>query len=471
MKNNKCTPFRYLLSACLSLLCCIAQSQPPTHTGKFSPVIDENVNGFWEYLPRNYEVDVTTKYPLLVFFHGAGEQGSDQSATTLNKVLRAGPPRLINSGDFPDSFFVAGQWHKFIVISPQIKNGIIGATSTIQPSTVDAVIQYALSTYRIDQTRIYLCGLSMGGGAAWDYAGSSLTAASKLAALAVATGAADLTTQQANNIAEADLPILTTHNMDDNVIAVTRTQANVAAIQSYSPAINPAPTSVYWDLGGHNVWRRTYEDILPGTTPNGNLRDTLGINVYEWFLEHFRAAVVLPVSWQSFTVRAQNAKVHLQWIVSNQVNAKEYVVEKSSNGVQWMAITTIAAQSGVNNYSFLDAATTPGTTFYRIKQSDYNGRSSYSSIKAFTPGGIIRTLIYPNPFKSFIKIDADIPAAGVIIRIIDHSGKTVAINKQIVHNREIVINGLQALPAATYYLIIEDSQGKLITKTQLLKVP
>lgn len=471
MENNVCTPFRSLLSVGLLLMCCIAQSQPPTHTGKFSPAIDENVNGFWEYLPRNYETDVTTKYPLLVFFHGAGEQGSDHSASTLNRILRAGPPRLINSGNFPDSFFVGGQWHKFIVISPQIKSGIIGATSTVQPSTVEAVIQYALSAYRIDQTRIYLCGLSMGGGAVWDYAGSSIAAASKLAALVVATGAADLTTQQANNIAEADLPVLTTHNRDDNVINVWRTIANVGAIQSYSPAINPAPTSVYWDLGGHNVWRRTYEDILPGTTPNGNLRDTLGRNVYEWFLEHFRPAVVLPVNWQSFTVRAQNGKANLQWIVSNQVNAKEYVVEKSSNGVQWMPITTIAAQSGVNNYSFLDASATSGTTFYRIKQSDYNGRSSYSSIKTFTPDGVIKTLVYPNPFKSFIKIDADIPAAGATVRIIDNSGKTIAISKQPAGTREIILNGLGYLPAATYYLTIEDNQGKLLNKTQLLKAP
>lgn len=466
MKNNKCTPLRSLLCVCSLLICLGIQSQPPSHTGKFSPYIDANVNGFWEYLPRNYDADVTSKYPLLIFFHGAGEQGSEQTATVLNRVLRAGPPKLINSGGFPDSFFVAGRWHKFIVISPQIKNGIIGVSSTIQPSTVEAVIQYALSTYRVDVTRIYLCGLSMGGGAVWDYAGSSIAASNKLAAMVVAAGAADLTPEQANNIANGGLPVLATHNRDDNVIGAYRTQANIAAINSFSPSV--VPKAVYWDLGGHNVWRRTYEDILPGSTPNGNLRDTLGRNVFEWFLENFRPAVVLPVTWQSFAVRAQNGKAYLQWIVGSQLNVKEYVVEKSNNGAQWTAISSTAARAE-STYAFTDASVTQGTSFYRIKQVDYNGRSTYSAIKTFNLDGIIKTLVYPNPFKSFVKIDADMPAGEATIRIIDHSGKTVSTTKQLIGNGEITVNGLSSLPAATYYLTIQDSQGNIVARVPIIK--
>lgn len=466
MKNNRCTQLRFLLSVCSLLLCFSIQSQPPTHTGKFSPYIDDNVNGFWEYLPRNYEVDVAAKYPLLIFFHGAGEQGSEQTTATLNRILRAGPPRLINNGGFPDSFFVAGQWHKFIVISPQIKNGITGVSNTVQPSTVEAVIQYALSTYRVDVTRIYLCGLSMGGGTVWDYAGSSVAASHKLAAIVVAAGAADLTPEQANNIAQGGVPVLATHNRDDNVIGAYRTDANIAAINAYSPSA--VPKAVFWTAGGHNVWRRTYEDILPGTTPNGNLRDTLGRNVFEWFLENFRAAVVLPVTWQSFTVRAQNGKAQLQWIVGSQANVKEYVVEKSSNGAQWTSVNSIAAKSE-STYSFIDAAVASGTTFYRIKQIDYNGRSTYSAIKTFSLDGIVKTLVYPNPFKSFIKIDAAIAAGEVTIRLIDYSGKTVSTTKYVAVNGEITVNGLSALPAATYYLTIQDSQGNTLTHIPVVK--
>src|SRR5438270_8583435 len=142
------------------LLNCLLQAnaQAPKFTGKFSPYIDDNINGFWEYLPRNYTVDAPKRYPLLIFIHGSGEQGSTQDMATLNLVLRNGTPKIIQAGTFPDSFKVNGSWYKFIVLCPQIKVGLYGASSIIAPSTIEALISYAKAIYRVDTTRIYLSG-------------------------------------------------------------------------------------------------------------------------------------------------------------------------------------------------------------------------------------------------------------------------------------------------------------------------
>src|SRR6476661_8283636 len=114
----------------LVLLNCLLQAytQAPKFTGRFTPYLDDNINGFWEYLPRNYVADAPKRYPLLIFIHGSGEQGSTQDMTTLSLVLRNGPPKLIQAGDFPDSFSVNGSSYKFIVICPQIKVGLYGAS-------------------------------------------------------------------------------------------------------------------------------------------------------------------------------------------------------------------------------------------------------------------------------------------------------------------------------------------------------
>jgi predicted esterase len=459
--------------ACLILLLFTVnvKSQSPSHTLHFSPTIDNNVNGFWEYLPRNYAQDVQTRYPLLIFIHGAGEQGSTPDTPTLNKVLRAGPPKLINSGNFPDSFNVGGHWHKFIVLSPQIKAGISGASSIVEPSTIEALIQYARSSYRVDDNRIYLCGLSMGGGSTWDYAGSSIGAARKLAAIIVAAGAADLTPEKAQNIAAGELPVLATHNENDNVIMFSRTEANIAAINSFSPVV--PPRTVYWPTGGHSVWIRTFENIVAGALPNGNLTDTLGVSAYEWALQHFRPAAVLTVTWQSFTVRAQNNAAVLRWVISRAVNVKEFIVEKSRDGAQWTQASVVAAlrTRQAQQYEFTDAAPGTGNVYYRIREVEYDGRHSYSPIKTFNAGAQVKPLVYPNPFMGEVRIDAQLPATGVVIRLADAAGRILLSQKHepVSLQGEVILNGLERLAPGTYILTIADMQGQAVHRQQLLK--
>ncbi|HYE54183.1 MAG TPA: T9SS type A sorting domain-containing protein [Chitinophagaceae bacterium] len=460
---------RFLVSGSIILSTLTGTAQAPTHTPKFSPVIDNNINGYWEYLPRNYAADVTTFYPLLIYLHGAGEQGDQPVPGHLNRLLRSGVPKLINEGGFPDSFFVMNRWHKFIVLSPQIKNGISGNTSIIAPSTIENLIQFAVSNYRVDQSRIYLSGLSMGGGGVWDYAGSSIAAAKKLAGIIVACGAGDLSAQEANNIAEADLPVLATHNNDDNIIMVGRTQTNIANIMAYTPVISPQPKAVYWQTGGHNAWTRTFEDIVPGTSAGGNLADTLGMSAYAWALQFVRASgAALPVNWKHFSVRAQNGKALLQWEVSTQVNVKEYVVEKSADGVQWTYAGTVTP-SGASLYQFFDQSTTAGTTYYRIRQVDMDGRFTYSGIRPFNTDRAVTPVIYPNPFISEIRIDAGSGDAEVFVRFTSNTGRLVLARKQAAANGQIVIKDLSHLAAGYYYVTVEDMQGRVLCTAPLVK--
>src|SRR4051812_5057540 len=78
-------------------------AQPPTHTAKFSPTLDPNINGFWEYLPRNYATDLSVSYPLIIYIHGAGDMGSALNLSTLSRVKRNGIAKIIDNGTFPDS--------------------------------------------------------------------------------------------------------------------------------------------------------------------------------------------------------------------------------------------------------------------------------------------------------------------------------------------------------------------------------
>ncbi|MDF1823130.1 MAG: prolyl oligopeptidase family serine peptidase [Verrucomicrobiales bacterium] len=104
-------------------------------------------------LPEGYEGDEKKDWPLVVFLHGAGERGND-----LSKVSRNGPPlRVLEGESFP-----------FILASPQCPEE---EWWTEQP--VLELIDFLEETYRIDASRIYLTGLSMGGYGTWHFAGEA----------------------------------------------------------------------------------------------------------------------------------------------------------------------------------------------------------------------------------------------------------------------------------------------------------
>ncbi|MDA3959595.1 MAG: hypothetical protein PF961_02310 [Planctomycetota bacterium] len=113
--------------------------------------------GYVEYLPPGYATDGPNIHPVVIFLHGAGEKGAGTDATALwDDVTVHGPSSMILSGStrFADE--------NAIVLSPQTSTGW-------DDGFIDDLVDYALATYRIDPNRVYLTGLSMGGGGTYGY--------------------------------------------------------------------------------------------------------------------------------------------------------------------------------------------------------------------------------------------------------------------------------------------------------------
>src|SRR5215213_5298765 len=202
--------------------------------------INANCGGYYEYLPQGYSTNTWQSYPLIVFIHGVGETGN--GTTDLPGLLNCWTalPRLIANGGFPASFNVGGQNFSFIVISPQFK-GWPGAAD------VNAVVDYAVQNYRVDQSRIYVTGLSMGGGTVWDFAGTYPT---KAAAVVPVCGAAYPDGTKAQAIANAKLAVWATHNETDWSVPSSYTKGWVSTIaQDGGEAI-----STIWPYSGHDAW-------------------------------------------------------------------------------------------------------------------------------------------------------------------------------------------------------------------------
>jgi poly(3-hydroxybutyrate) depolymerase len=118
-------------------------------------------NGYLEYLPPGY--DGLTATPLIVFWHGIGEDGN--GTTDLTKLVAWGPPKVIAN----DKWDAA---RPFVVLSPQYTptNGDIAPGGGCpSATTIDTFLTWALAHYKVDAKRVYLTGLSCGAIGSWDY--------------------------------------------------------------------------------------------------------------------------------------------------------------------------------------------------------------------------------------------------------------------------------------------------------------
>lgn len=162
--------------------------------------------GFLEHLPADFKASPKRLRPLIIFLHGLGELGASD-AKDLPKVAGAGPLHLIASGSPLAKVF---ETQSAIILAPQgLKEDGWWKTEKLT-----AFLDYALATYPIDPDRVYVTGLSMGGGGTWVLGAN---AADKVAAIVPICGAA----KPEHVDALHTMPIWAFHASDDPTVNFT----------------------------------------------------------------------------------------------------------------------------------------------------------------------------------------------------------------------------------------------------------
>jgi hypothetical protein len=413
-----------------------------THTAR-SVIINSNCKEYYEYLPINYASGTQT-YPLIIFIHGVGELGNGN--TDLSKVLANGPPSLIEQKKFPVSLTVNGNSFSFIVISPQF-------VAWPSATDVNTVLDYAIANYRVDINRIYITGLSMGGGATWDYAGANAGYASRIAALLPVCGASSLSQSACDRIAASNLPVWATHNNGDDVVTVQNTLNNVSKINSHLPAPNPLAKQSIFNATGHNAWSRTYDP---------NWRDS-GYNVYEWMLRYQRTMFVLPVKMKSFDVRLlQENTVLLTWVTEFENNSDYFSVQRSRDGINFESIGKVQAKGNSqtdNTYRFTDLQPIPSLNFYRLAETDRDYQTQYFEIRKLLipPGPNFEIGIAPNPVfnNATLLINSELMGS-ISCTLLDMTGRIIRsyqFRKDQVYMQQIL--SMYNVPRGDYVLMVQ----------------
>ena len=164
-----------------------------------------------------------------------------------------------------------------------------------------------------------------------------------------------------------------------------------------------------------------------------------------------------PIELIHFSAKAHNNAVEINWATATEENNDFFTIERSQDGHFWEAISLIPGAGNSNeirSYETHDVNPLPGVSYYRLKQTDYNGQFTYSKVVSINNemAHFTDINIYPNPSTGRIFVEAGNVQLNEI-EIYNSMGQNVSSQVQIarIGDAEFSID-LSALPAG-YYIV------------------
>ena len=204
-----------------------------TNTFGFSQlktITNKTTYPFWINVP---EKESTEKQPVLIFLHGKSLSGTD-----LNRVRRYGVLRAMDKGRKIPA----------IVVAPQLAKG------SWNPDNVLEVLEYVKKNYNVDESRIYVCGMSLGGYGTLHFAGKY---ADKITAAVAICGGGNVK----DGCKLATIPLWIQHGDIDYIVPMSESKKVVDAIKKCDEKADVTLTIIKG--GNHsNVERLFHEDAM-----------------------------------------------------------------------------------------------------------------------------------------------------------------------------------------------------------------
>ena len=380
------TPHKYALLGALILAFSWTTVLAQQTAKKFASASYGDIH-YLEHLPSDYSTS-SKQYPLIIFLHGTGQQGP-ANGTRIDSVRRLGLPKFIEAGD-DMTFTVDGQTFSFIVISPQLQYNV-GAWPN---EYIDAVVQATLNRYRIDRSRIYLTGLSLGGGGTWRYGAQE---ADFLAAIAPLAGTQSPNRGFAENIAAENLPVWIFHGGNDS--SPPSAQASLWASYLNEAGADPAPkVTIYPGLGHESaVWDNAYRTDHEVHNPN----------LYEWFLQHQRGSTTPPPPVNQPPVARAGADVTIQLPIS-QVKLNGGASSDPDGSIAAYAWTKTSGPSGAS----LSGQTTSQLTVNGLTVGSYTFQLQVTDNQGATSTDEVRVVVQAPPTPVSLWLEAECSTVG-----------------------------------------------------------
>lgn len=236
----------------------------------------DSIIGFWDYRPASYG---RQKLPLIIYLHGIGERGNGRSQLSF---LRSQAIPALFTQPSAISATVNGKKWEFVVLAPQLSKQLSSWPSWY----VKEMIRWAKANLQIDTNRIYLTGISLGGGGVWASITDSYELTRQLAAAAPVCGTQETNDGNfTNTVVAAHLPLWAFHCIDDRSVPVEMTRH--AEVLANIHKLEPAMKLTYYKSGGHaGAWLNAYDTGHVSRANEAGKMIEARPNLFEWFLLH-----------------------------------------------------------------------------------------------------------------------------------------------------------------------------------------
>lgn len=188
------------------------------------------------------------------------------------------------------------------------------------------------------------------------------------------------------------------------------------------------------------------------------------------------STIILPIELSKFEAKCHNDKVYIIWTTSSEKDNEAFIIERSSNAVDFIEIARIGGYGNsieAINYQYTDESPDSGDNYYRLVQIDTDGTRTQSEIIVAkchdNKLDDMQVEAYPNPFNDKLTISLyNFDGQNTTIEIFDMLGKIVKsisiLNPSNYHEITISIDGL---PQAAYNLRVSASghvTNKIVVK-------
>ena len=393
------------------------------------------------FVPSNYTASV--HYPLVLFLHGSGERGTDNrtQVTGQSGVLAF----LWNENQAKQQCFLAapqcptsGNWY-----------------DTARHAQLPALIASLKTQFNIDADRVYVTGLSMGGGGTWDMLALD---GSLFAAGIPLSGFAGSLTAAATSAATYGIPIWNFHAADDGTVNVSNSRNLISGNRN----LGGTPIYTEFATGGHAIWSAAYATPL----------------LYDWLIAQKRgtAATVAPfVSILYPTAQpymsTTNSSVPLEGIAGNAIAAVSQIAWTNNRGGSGVAL-------GMDKWSVRSAALLPGTNMLTAMATGtawvtgYGGNTTFSDVLKVGMPYIAAPTITAQPFNATVAAGASaaftVGASGPLPLSYQwrFNGTNIAGATQSLY----VTNNVQVVNAGGYSVVVSNPGGPVSSTTAFLSV-